>query len=80
MCVKAKDNLECCGNFNIPHRLLYLNAIDGTVWEGLGGIALLEEVFHWGWALRFQKTTPLPSLINSFLPPTPSPTLYLWIR
>jgi hypothetical protein len=35
------------------HRLIYLNAcsaVGRTVWEGLGGVALLEEVCHWGWA------------------------------
>ena len=25
---------------------------------GLGGLALLEEVHHMGWALKFQKPTP----------------------
>ena len=24
------------------------------------GVALLEEVCHWGWALRFQKSMPGP--------------------
>jgi hypothetical protein len=23
--------------------------------QDFGGVALLEEVCHWGWALRFQK-------------------------
>ena len=26
-----------------------------TVLEGLEGMTLLEEMCHWGWALRFQK-------------------------
>ena len=42
------------------HRLIYLNAcfsVGGTVWEGLRGVALLEQVCHWVWALRFQKPT-----------------------
>jgi hypothetical protein len=45
----------------INHRLIYLNVcstVDGTVWEGLGGVALLEEVCLWGWALRFQRPMP----------------------
>ena len=32
-----------------PNRLVCLNAwslVGGTVWEGLGGVALLEEVYH----------------------------------
>jgi len=32
----------------------------GTVWEGFGGVALLEEVCHWEWALRFQRSMPFP--------------------
>ena len=30
--------------------LIYLNGwspVDKIVWEGLGGVALLEEVYHW---------------------------------
>lgn len=41
-----------------PHRLLYLNTLSPVgvnVGEGLGCVALLEEVCHWGWILRFQK-------------------------
>ena len=30
----------------------------GTVWEGLGGVALLE-VCHWGLVLRFQNRPSL---------------------
>jgi len=29
-----------------------------TVWEGLGGVAFLEEMYHWGWALWFQNLRP----------------------
>lgn len=29
----------------------------GTIWEGLDCVALLEMVWHWGWALKFQKPT-----------------------
>jgi hypothetical protein len=32
----------------------------GTVWEGLRGVSLLEEVCHWGWALWFQEPKPVP--------------------
>jgi hypothetical protein len=45
-----------------PHRLICLNtwsSIGGIVWEGLGGVDLLEEVCHWGWALRFNRVAPL---------------------
>lgn len=44
---------------NSSNRLIGLNAwfpVGGTLWAGLGGGALLEEVFQWGWALTFQKT------------------------
>ena len=32
-----------------------VHACMGTIWEGMGSMALLEKVCHWGWALRFQK-------------------------
>lgn len=31
----------------------------GTVWEELGGLALLEEVCHWKWTSRFKETVLL---------------------
>lgn len=40
---------------NVPHRLRYSNTwslVGGTLWGGVGGVALLEEVQHWGRALR----------------------------
>ena len=43
---------------NGPHRLVYVNdclPVGGIVWEGLGGVSSLEEVYDWGWALNFQK-------------------------
>ena len=43
-------------NDNGPYRLICLNAwfpVGGTILEGLGGVVLLEEVCHRGWALRF---------------------------
>ena len=46
-----------CGVLNeiVPHRLIYLNhglPDHGTVWEGFGGVALLEEVYHYVSPLR----------------------------
>jgi hypothetical protein len=38
-------------NEKCPLRRKYLHvwsSVGGTVWEGLGGVALLEEVRHWG--------------------------------
>lgn len=41
---------QCSGlNKNGPQRLMYLNTwspVSGSVWEGLGGGSLLEEVCH----------------------------------
>lgn len=45
-------------NENGPHRLMYLKTwlpVGETVWEGLGGLALLEEVYHKAWTLKCQK-------------------------
>jgi hypothetical protein len=50
---------------NVPHRLIYLNAcstVGRNVWRGLEGLALLEEVCYWVWALRLQKPTPFTVL------------------
>lgn len=49
-----------------PHRLRYLiiwSPVGGTLWEGLGGTALLE-VCHSGWAMTFQKPMQFP--VSSF--------------
>lgn len=46
-----------------PQRPVCLNAcslIGRTVWKGLRGIALLEDVCHWGQALGFQKPMQFP--------------------
>lgn len=40
-----------CLNEKNPHKLIYLNAWSpggGTVLDGLEGVAMLEEVCHWG--------------------------------
>jgi len=43
--------MECRGlDGNGPQRLMCVNTwspVGKTVWEGLGGVALLEEVCHW---------------------------------
>jgi hypothetical protein len=41
----------------------------GTIWEGLGGVALLEEMCHWEWVWKFPKTCAIPSVPSS-CPPT----------
>lgn len=48
-------------NANGPYMLKYLNAWF-PVWEKVGGVALLKEVYHWGQgkASRFQKLMPSP--------------------
>ena len=54
-------------NENGPCGLIYLNTqspVSGTVWEGLGAVALLEEVSHWGWALKFTKTHIIPNAFS----------------
>lgn len=33
--------------------LEFMIAVDGTLWEGLGGVALLIEALHWSRDLRF---------------------------
>jgi hypothetical protein len=55
-----------CGSLNengIYKLIYYLNTqsqVGGTIWEGLGSVAILEEVCPWGWALRFQRPMPFP--------------------
>jgi hypothetical protein len=44
-----------CGDLNengpIGSCLNTWSLASGTVWEGFGGVALLEELYHWEWAL-----------------------------
>lgn len=55
-----------CGslNENDLYRLLCLenwSPVGETIWKGLGGLALLEKVYHWGErALRSQNPPPFP--------------------
>lgn len=56
-------------NENSFHKVIYLNTwstVGGSVWEGLGGVTMLEKVCWGGGALRFQKLTPFPHVC---LPP-----------
>lgn len=43
------------------------SSVGGAVWGGLGGVALLEEVRHWGRALKFQRLMPLSVGFRCFL-------------
>lgn len=57
-------------NGNVLHNLGHGNTrslTGGTVWTGLGGLALLEEVCHRGWVSRFQRLTPFPVCSPYFL-------------
>ena len=54
----GRGYLKCGGlNENVPHRLLEIGTIGSCGLVGVG-VALLEEVCHWGWALGFQKPKP----------------------
>jgi hypothetical protein len=58
------DSLDFCLNENGPHRFIYLSAwssVGGTLWEGLVGVALLEEVCHWGQASEVSKAQDILS-------------------
>ena len=49
------------------HRLISLNAYSsgrGIILEDIG-VALLEELYHWVWTLRFQNSTLGPVLLLS---------------
>lgn len=55
-----------------PHILKHLNTwspVGGAVWLSLGGVALPEEVCHWGLMMRFQKSGNILSLTCLFLFP-----------
>lgn len=38
-----------------------------TQWLALGSVTLFEELCHWHWALRFQKTPGIPSSLYLLL-------------
>jgi hypothetical protein len=44
--------------------------VNGTVWEGLGGVALLEEVCHWEVSFEVSKAHTRSSLALSVSLPT----------
>lgn len=54
--------MDCDGlNMNGLHRFIHLNSwssVGGSLWEGLGGIALLKVVRYWGWTVRFPNAIP----------------------
>ena len=55
---------------NSSHRLICFNSIPLVeLFGSVGGVAFLEEVWHWGQTLRLQKPTTFPvSLFLSFSP------------
>lgn len=65
----ALNCISYCGlNENGSHSLMYLNAwfpAVETVWEVLGGLALLSEVCYWDWIFRLPKTLVIPSAFFS---------------
>ena len=67
---QISPSLASCGglNENGLYRLMYLKTLSelgGTVWERLGGVALLEAVYHWGGGadLEVSKAHPLHSQV-----------------
>ena len=54
----------------MSHRFIYLNAwspVHGTIWEGLGGVAFLEDVCHSSVDFGVSKTQPVPVSLSLFL-------------
>lgn len=49
----------------LAHVLECLAPVIGTVWKGLGGVALKEKVCHWEWAWQFQKRMPGPVSLSA---------------
>ena len=45
------------------------SSIEESVWERLGGVALLEEVFFLEVGFDFQKTYAIPNMLSQSLPP-----------
>lgn len=84
--LKNKESRLTCGGLNKkewPHRIIYLYAWSPGM-TLLESVALLEDVFYWGWTLTFQGTKPgLVSLSSCCLPiklwnyPATSPTKWL---
>lgn len=53
----------------MPYRLRYLNIVPvgGTVFRGLGGVALLKEVHQWDQVLRLDSLDCLPFTLSALL-------------
>lgn len=55
-----EDLNKCCGlkenGLHVSMCLSIWFQVSGTVWKGLGGVALLEEIYYWGLALKLPKT------------------------
>lgn len=58
--------LPCTLWWNSPHRLICLNVwslVAGIVWEGVGGVVLLEEECHWG-VIEISNIQPLSTHLS----------------
>jgi hypothetical protein len=50
----------------LPHMFECLVTMEWYYLKGLRGVALLEEVCHWEWALRFQMPMPSPVFLSAY--------------
>lgn len=68
VCSGLKEN----DTLTLPQRLIYLQLSLQVLncLGGLGDVALLEQMCHWEWAMRFPN--PMPGPESLFLSPSPS--------